>query len=110
MGELQFEAMIEDLKKAQKFIFLEYYILSKGYLWDKIHAILKEKAAEGVEVRLLYDDFGSILSSQFDKNFERRNIQVYRLTGLQQLSRLYIVMNVKIADRRDNRIYGNNCG
>jgi cardiolipin synthase len=93
LGELQFEAMIEDLKKAQKFIFLEYYILSKGYLWDKIHAILKEKAAEGVEVRLLYDDFGSILTvpDNLIKTLKDENIQVYRFNPVySSLSRLYI--------------------
>ncbi len=52
--------MLEDLKKAERFIFLEYFIVKPGVMWDAVLAILKEKAAAGVEVRLVYDDVGSI--------------------------------------------------
>lgn len=93
LGEWQYEAMIEDLKNAHKFIFLEYYILSKGRLWDRIYAILKEKAAQGVEVRLLYDDFGSILTAPDNliKTLKDDHIQVYRFNPVyRKLSRFYI--------------------
>lgn len=58
MGEKLFAAMLEDLKKARKFIFLEYFIIEEGIFWNGILEILKEKAADGVEVRVLYDDVG----------------------------------------------------
>lgn len=58
MGEKLFAAMLEDLKKAEKFIFLEYFIIEEGIFWNSILAILKEKAAKGVEVRVVYDDVG----------------------------------------------------
>lgn len=59
-GEDFFPRMFEELNKAEQFIFLEYFIVEDGYLWGKILQILKEKAAAGVDVRLIYDDFGCI--------------------------------------------------
>lgn len=52
--------MLEDLKSAQSFIFLEYFIVKPGTMWDAVLEILKEKAAAGIEVRMIYDDVGSI--------------------------------------------------
>lgn len=52
--------MLEDLRSAEKFIFLEYFIINPGVMWDPVLEILKEKAAAGVDVRVIYDDVGSI--------------------------------------------------
>lgn len=57
-GETYFKYLLNDLKKANKFILLQYYIIDKGQLWDSIVKILKQKVSEGVEVKVLYDDFG----------------------------------------------------
>lgn len=54
-GELHFNDLKEELKKAKKFIFLEYFIVAEGELLDSIIEILKEKAKEGIEVRIMYD-------------------------------------------------------
>ena len=54
------ERLLEDLRGAEHFIFMEYFIVKPGAMWDPILEILKEKAAAGVEVRLIYDDVGSI--------------------------------------------------
>ena len=54
------ERLMEDLRAAEKFIFMEYFIIRPGEMWDGVLAILKEKAAAGVDVRLIYDDVGSI--------------------------------------------------
>lgn len=59
-GEEFFERMLEELEGAEKYIFMEYFILVKGEMWDRIHEILKRKARAGVEVRVIFDDFGSI--------------------------------------------------
>ena len=59
-GEAKFEALLPELEKAEKFIFLEYFILEEGYMWDTVLEILKRKAAEGVEVRLMYDGMCSM--------------------------------------------------
>ena len=53
-----FPHMLEDLKKAEKFIFLEYFIVEEGIFWNSILDVLKEKAQNGVEVRVVYDDIG----------------------------------------------------
>lgn len=59
-GEECFEAMLEDLKKAKRYIFLEYFIIEEGIMWNSILKILEEKVKEGVDVRVMYDDVGSI--------------------------------------------------
>lgn len=55
LGESQFEDMVEELKKAEKFIFLEFFIVHEGRMLDTILDILKEKAEQGVEVRFMCD-------------------------------------------------------
>ena len=60
LGEYAYPAILEELKKAKRFIFIEYFLIEDGYMFGKIYQILKEKAGSGVDVRLLYDDFGSV--------------------------------------------------
>lgn len=59
-GELLFDSIKKDLKKAEHYIFIEFYIIETGRMWDEILEILKEKREEGVEVRIIYDDIGCI--------------------------------------------------
>ena len=61
-GEEMWQQMLEDLKRAKKFIFLEYYIVEEGLMWDSMLEILEEKAAQGVEVKMLYDDIGCMVT------------------------------------------------
>lgn len=61
LGEDMFEALVEELKKAEKYIFLEYFIIEEGKMWNTILDILEEKANAGVDVRLIYDDMGCFL-------------------------------------------------
>jgi len=61
-GEEMWQQMLEDLKRAEKFIFLEYYIVDEGLMWDSMLEILEEKAAQGVEVKMLYDDIGCMVT------------------------------------------------
>lgn len=58
IGEEMHKSMLADLKKAKRFIFLEYFIIEEGLFWNSILEILKEKVASGVEVKLVYDDIG----------------------------------------------------
>ena len=60
LGEDMHKSMLEDLKKAEKFIYLEYFIIEEGIFWNSILEILREKAAAGVDVKVLYDDIGCI--------------------------------------------------
>ena len=59
-GEKFFPRFLEELEKAEKYIFIEFFILAEGEMWDKVHAILKEKLKKGVEIKIIFDDFGSI--------------------------------------------------
>lgn len=60
LGDEAFPDLINDLKRAEHFIFMEYFIIGSGKMWDMIHEILVEKANAGVDVRVIYDDVGSI--------------------------------------------------
>ena len=60
-GESYCERLLEELEKAEKYIFLEYFILRPGKFWNSVLNILKRKAGEGVDVRVIYDDIGSML-------------------------------------------------
>ncbi|MDE7165352.1 MAG: cardiolipin synthase [Clostridiales bacterium] len=62
LGEELFAAMVDDLKKAEKFIFMEYFIIEGGLFWDTILDVLMDKAASGVEVRVVYDDIGCMMT------------------------------------------------
>ena len=54
-GEAKFEELLRQLEKAEKYIFLEYFIIDEGLMWGKILEVLARKAAEGVDVRVMYD-------------------------------------------------------
>ena len=68
-GRQMLPALLDDLRAAKRYIFMEYFIIEEGVMWDSILEVLKEKAAQGVDVRVLYDDFGSILTlpPRYDK-------------------------------------------
>lgn len=76
-GEMKFEYLVSELEKAEKYIFLEYFIVQEGVMWDTILEILKRKAAEGVTVRLLYDDFGcfALLPKDYPKILKQYGIE-----------------------------------
>lgn len=72
-GEEMWQQMLEDLKRAEKFIFLEYYIVDEGLMWDSILEVLEEKAAQGVEVKMLYDDIGCMVTLPGDYTLHLRS-------------------------------------
>lgn len=78
VGELMYERMIQELKKAEKFILLEYFIVKPGQMWDTMLTVLKEKARQGVEVWMMYDDLGSIstLPRIYDKIMREAGIKL----------------------------------
>lgn len=69
-GEQLLPTLLEELERAESYIFLEFFIVEEGVMWDQIADILKRKAAQGVKVRLLYDDLGCFLT--LPKDFARR--------------------------------------
>lgn len=76
-GESMFARLVEELKKAEEYIFLEYFIVQEGVMWDTILEILREKAAAGVKVRLLYDDMGCffLLPRDYPKRLKAMGIE-----------------------------------
>jgi len=79
-GEDMFASMCETLKTAERFIFLEYFIIEEGVMWNTILNILREKAEAGVDVRVLYDDMGSIatLPRKYDRYLNSIGIHAAR--------------------------------
>ncbi len=59
-GEKFFQSFLDDLKHAERYIFLEYFILARGKMWYETLDVLKAKVKDGVEVRVMYDDIGSM--------------------------------------------------
>ncbi len=77
MGEKKFEKMVEKLEEAEHFIFMEYFIIEEGRMWNTILEVLERKAAEGVDVRVMYDDLGCIMTlpSNYRNILEEKGIQ-----------------------------------
>ncbi len=76
-GEDAFPVILKKLKEAKHYIFLEYFIIAQGKMWDSILEILKEKARSGVDVRVIYDDFGCLktLPAHYDRYLEKEGIK-----------------------------------
>ena len=81
-----FNSMLGELREAKSFIFLEYFIIDQGDLWDEMHSILAKKAKEGVEVRLLFDDFGCMrtLPPYYENTLRAEGIKIDELTREQE--------------------------
>ncbi len=77
-GEETFKAIFLAISKAKKYIHLEYYIIEKGELGERLKNILIKKATEGVEVRVIYDDVGSWkLPKSYIREMQAAGIQIY---------------------------------
>ena len=76
-GEKKYIELIKELKNAKKYIFLEYFIIAKGFMWDGILEILENKVKEGIDVRIIYDDFGCLfrLPTNYDKILKSKGIK-----------------------------------
>jgi cardiolipin synthase len=76
-GEVKFSRMMKELEKAERYIFLEYFIIDEGFMWGSILGLLKEKVRQGVDVRVIYDDAGCIskLPAGYDRYLEKMGIR-----------------------------------
>ena len=76
-GEEYHKSLLQDLETATKFIYLEYFIIEEGKLWNSILEILKEKAKKGVEVKVAFDDIGcmSTLPGNYAKRLKKFGIE-----------------------------------
>ena len=98
VGDLAFPRMLEELEKAEKYIFLEYFIIQPSLFWDSILAILERKAAQGVEIRVIYDDMGCMFTLPRDYN------EILTAKGIQcrVFNRFVPVMSLRL-NNRDHR-------
>lgn len=98
LGDDAYPVMLEELKKAKHFIFLEYFIIHEGKLWNSILDILKKKVKQGVEVRVMYDDIGCIstLNRKYPKELESYGIKCVVFNHLNPIAG--VIMN-----NRDHR-------
>lgn len=92
IGETCFDALCHDLQHAKQFIFLEFFIVGEGYLWNRIANILCEKAREGVEIRFLMDDFGGLkLTGSERKRLTKCGVKLRAFNPiLRHVSNLYL--------------------
>lgn len=83
-GAQMYDRMLSDLKSAEKYIFLEYFIIRPGQMWQGILDILKEKARTGIEVRVMYDDVGCMTSLplNYDKELMAAGISAIRFSKI----------------------------
>ena len=98
LGEEMFEAMLDDLRSAKKFIFLEFYIIDPGVMWNRVLEILVDKVQQGVEVKLLYDDIGCMatLPGDYTKRLRKMGIDAHKFNKV--IPRMTVAYN-----NRDHR-------
>lgn len=97
-GEDALPAILAEIRKAKRYVFLEYFIIKEGEMWDQIASLLEEKAAAGVDVRVLYDDMGCFRGLD-GKSFDEAG---YR--GIQFLAfNRFVPLLTTIQNNRDHR-------
>ena len=97
LGDEMFPDMLEDMKKAERFIFVEYFIIENGLMWDSMVDILAERAANGVDVRVMYDDLGSI------STYTRRDAEALKKKGIRCVSFNPLIVIKGTLNCRDHR-------
>lgn len=97
LGDVMYPDMLRDLEAAEQYIYLEYFIIAHGTMWDSMVEILAKKAAEGVDVRVLYDDLGSI------STYSKKDAKQLRAMGIHchTFNRLYAIKGT--INYRDHR-------
>jgi len=97
-GESFIDTLICELEKAKRFIFIEYFIIAYGQIWSRVLDVLIKKVKEGVDVRVIYDDMGSLstLPHSYDKRLRTLGIKAYAF------NRFLPFLNARI-NNRDHR-------
>lgn len=87
LGEDAFAVILEELERAETFIFMEYFIVREGYMWGRILSVLERKASQGVEVRVMYDGTCALfdLPYQYPKRLEELGIRCRMYAPLRPL-------------------------
>ena len=100
LGDDVFQPMLEELRKAEKYIFLEYFIITPGKFWNAVLEILEEKVCQGVDVRVIYDDVGCLytLPKDYYKELEEKGIRC------RVFNRFVPVLSVRLNNRDHRKI------
>ena len=101
-GETFFERLKTELEKAEKFIFLEYFIIKNGVMWSQTYDILKRKASEGVDVRIIYDAIGSFfdMPEDFQTNCTNDGIKCHSFNPIRFTAK---ISDYTFLNHRDHR-------
>ena len=83
-GEVYFHTLLEELEKAESFIYMEYYIVEEGYMWGSVLDVLIRKAQEGVDVRVMYDGMSELFNLPYGywKLLEKQGIHAQRFAPI----------------------------
>lgn len=97
-GESCFQVILEELRKAEEYIFLEYFIIEEGKMWNSVLKILEEKVKEGVDVRVMYDDVGCAFTMplKYDEILREKGIRC-------QVFNRFIPVASTVFNNRDHR-------
>lgn len=100
LGDELFPDMIKDIRAAEKFVFMEYFIIDTGKVWSEIEAALLDRAAAGVEVKIIYDDVGSMFT------LPKRVIKRLRAGGVQILpfNKITLSFDMRLNNRSHRKI------
>lgn len=101
LGELYIDRLVQELKQAKTYIFLEYFIIEEGKVWDRILAVLKEKVGQGVDVRIMYDDVGCMVT--LPRKFDEK---MWREYGIKTcvFNRFVPVLSLRLNDRNHRKM------
>lgn len=83
LGEVFYEELLKELELAKSYIFMEYFIIERGQMWNSILKVLERKVKEGVEVRIMYDDLGTIhkLPNNYPKRLRKMFIKAVKFNS-----------------------------
>ena len=98
VGEAFRARLIADLERAEKYIFMEYFIVKKGEFWNEVLSVLARKAKEGVEVRFMYDDIGSMgcVNAFYPKKLQKMGIKCHKFSP-------FVPVITNVHNNRDHR-------
>lgn len=97
LGDTLFPAMLEGMRQAKKYIFVEYFIVEHGVMWDAMVDIMAEKAAQGLDIRVMFDDVGSI------STYSKKNVAELKQKGIRCIAFNPLVSIKGTLNYRDHR-------
>ncbi len=100
LGDVCHEDILEALRSAERYIFIEYFIIENGVLWNSVVEILREKAAAGLEIRVIYDDIGSMFTLPWNYPATLEKLGIH----CKVFNRLVPVLSLR-QNNRDHRKY-----